>query len=73
MIFCINKNGPELAGAMHAAIKQVRKNFPYVKFKAKHGHGDKAWLIPLEKNPPSALTAQRGYQGPERRSLPPIS
>jgi hypothetical protein len=51
VIFCINKNEPELAGAMHAAIKQVRKNFPNVKFKAKYGHGDKAWLIPLEKNP----------------------
>lgn len=64
VIFGINKNEPELAEAMNAAIKQVWKDCLNVKAMAKYGLGDKAWFIPPEKNPRIGVDRPEGYVSP---------
>ena len=51
MIFGINKNQPELAEAVNAAIKDIWKECLNVKTMAKYGLSDKAWFVPPEKIP----------------------
>lgn len=50
VIFGINKNEPELADAVNAAIKRAWAECVNVKAMAKYGLGDKAWFVPPEKN-----------------------
>ncbi len=64
VIFGINKNEPELAEAMNAAIKQAWKDCLNVKAMAKYGLGDKAWFVPPEKNPRIGVDREEGYQAP---------
>jgi L-cystine transport system substrate-binding protein len=64
VIFGINKDEPELAEAMNAAIKQVWKDCLNVKAMAKYGLGDKAWFVPPEKNPRIGVDREEGYQAP---------
>lgn len=64
VIFGINKNEPELADAVNAAITQAWKDCINVKAMAKYGLGDKAWFIPPEKNPRIGVDREEGYQAP---------
>ena len=64
VIFGINKNEPELADAVNAAIKQVWADCLNVKSMAKYGLGDKAWFIPPEKNPRIGVDRPEGYKAP---------
>ena len=69
MIFGINKNEPELAEAINAAIKQAWKDCLNVKAMAKYGLGDKAWFVPPEKNPRIGVDLRGRLPGPQRRPL----
>jgi L-cystine transport system substrate-binding protein len=64
VIFGINKNEPELAEAMNAAIKKVWADCLNVKAMAKYGLGDKAWFIPPENNPRLGVDRPEGYKAP---------
>ena len=67
VIFGINKNQPELAEAVNAAIKDIWKECLNVKTMAKYGLSDKAWFVPPEKNPRIEVD-----RTPTTRRPPPI-
>jgi L-cystine transport system substrate-binding protein len=64
VIFGINKNEPELAEAVNAAIKDIWKECLNVKTMAKYGLSDKAWFIPPEKNPRIEVDRDANYKAP---------
>jgi L-cystine transport system substrate-binding protein len=64
VIFGINKNQPELAEAVNAAIKDIWKDCLNVKTMAKYGLSDKAWFVPPEKNPRIEVDRDAGYKAP---------
>jgi polar amino acid transport system substrate-binding protein len=64
VIFGINKNEPELAEAVNAAIKDIWKECLNVKTMAKYGLSDKAWFIPPEKNPRIEVDRDATYKAP---------
>jgi L-cystine transport system substrate-binding protein len=64
VIFGINKNQPELAEAVNAAIKDIWKDCLNVKTMAKYGLADKAWFVPPEKNPRIEVDRDAGYKAP---------
>jgi polar amino acid transport system substrate-binding protein len=64
VIFGINKNEPELAEAINAAIKTAWKDCINVKAMAKYGLGDKAWFIPPENNPRIGVDRPEDYKAP---------
>jgi polar amino acid transport system substrate-binding protein len=64
VIFGINKNLPELAEAVNAAIKDIWKECLNVKTMAKYGLSDKAWFIPPEKNPRIEVDRDANYKAP---------
>ena len=68
VIFGINKNQPELAEAVNAAIKDIWKECLNVKTMAKYGLSDKAWFVPPRENPHRGRQGRR-LQGAHRRSL----
>ena len=68
VIFGINKNEPELAEAINAAIKDIWAECLNVKTMAKYGLCDKAWFVPPEKNPRD----RRRPATPTTRHRPPI-
>jgi polar amino acid transport system substrate-binding protein len=64
VIFGINKNEPELAEAVNAAIKDIWKECLNVKTMAKYGLSDKAWFVPPEKNPRIEVDRDAKYKAP---------
>jgi polar amino acid transport system substrate-binding protein len=64
VIFGINKNEPELAEAVNAAIKQAWADCLNVKAMAKYGLSDKAWFIPPAKNPRIGVDREADYKAP---------
>jgi polar amino acid transport system substrate-binding protein len=64
VIFGINKNEPELAEAVNAAIKKAWAECVNVKAMAKYGLGDKSWFIPPEKNPRIGVDREADYKAP---------
>jgi ABC-type amino acid transport substrate-binding protein len=64
VIFGINKNEPELAEAVNAAIKDIWKECLNVKAMAKYGLGDKAWFVPPENNPRLQVDRPLDYKAP---------
>jgi len=64
IIFGVNKNEPELAEAMNAAIKQVWADCLNVKAMAKYGLGDKAWFVPPEVNSRNGVDRPEDYKAP---------
>jgi polar amino acid transport system substrate-binding protein len=64
VIFGINKNEPELAEAVNAAIKDIWKECLNVKTMAKYGLSDKAWFVPPEKNPRIEVDRDANYKAP---------
>lgn len=64
VIFGVDKNEPELADAMNAAIKEIWAQCLNVKAMAKYGLGDKAWFIPPEKNPRIGVDRAADYKAP---------
>jgi L-cystine transport system substrate-binding protein len=64
VVFGVNKNEPELAEAVNAAIKDIWKECLNVKTMAKYGLSDKAWFIPPEKNPRIEVDRDADYKAP---------
>jgi ABC-type amino acid transport substrate-binding protein len=64
VIFGINKNEPELAEAVNAAITDIWKECLNVKAMAKYGLGDKAWFVPPANNPRLQIDRPLDYKAP---------
>ena len=64
VIFGIDKNEPELAAAVDAAIKEMWAQCLNVKAMANYGMGDKAWFVPPEKNPRIGVDRAADYKAP---------
>jgi polar amino acid transport system substrate-binding protein len=64
VIFGVNKNEPELAEAVNAAIKDIWKECLNVKTMAKYGLSDKSWFVPPEKNPRIEVDRDATYKAP---------
>ena len=64
VIFGINKDEPELAEAINAAIGKVWTDCLNVKAMSKYGLGDKAWFIPPANNPRAGIDRPADYKGP---------
>ena len=64
VIFGINKDEPELAEAVNAAIKDIWAECLNVKAMAKYGLGDKAWFVPPENNPRLGVDRAEDYKAP---------